>query len=72
MTQEQWIIGQLRNKGCITRNQCLKNYISRLGARISDLKAKGWVFDTENVKVKKPNGDIGSDYKYILVEEGKQ
>ena len=72
MTQEQWIIEQLKNNGYITRNQCLRNYISRLGARIADLKSKGWVFNTENVKVEKPNGYIGSDYKYILVKEGKK
>ena len=36
----------LREKGEISRNFCLQNYISRLGARIIDLKAEGWEFET--------------------------
>ena len=33
-TQKQFVIEQLREKGSVTRNECLRNYISRLGAII--------------------------------------
>lgn len=61
-TQKQWVIEQLRAHGEITRNQCLKNYISRLGAIALVLKNEGWeleAFDREN------------DYVYKLVKDGK-
>lgn len=37
----------LKDKGEISRNQCLRNYISRLGARIKDLQKEGMQFETE-------------------------
>ena len=56
-TQRQIVINRLRQTNQISRNWCLKNYISRLSAIILDLKHKGWVF--------KPKRDEG-DYIYIL------
>ncbi len=50
LTQKQRVIGKLRQDGFITRNECLRNYISRLGAIICDLKNDGYVFRTKEVK----------------------
>ena len=44
-TQETIVIHELMEHGRITRNWCLKNYISRLGAIIYNLKKVGWVFE---------------------------
>lgn len=61
-TQMKWIETQLSKKGKITRNECLRKYISRLGARISDLKARGYKFKTYYKSTKN-----GMDYVYELV-----
>ena len=47
-TQKQRIIKRLLEKGEISRNECLKVFISRLGAIICNLKNDGWDFETEN------------------------
>lgn len=52
----------LEQDGYISRNHCLKNYISRLGARIDDLKKEGWEFRPETVKT--ANG--GKDFVYYV------
>ena len=59
-TQLERVRGRLHEKGFITRNQCLSQYpaITRLGARIADLKAKGYRFDPKR---------ISGDYVYRLV-----
>ena len=44
-TQEKWVLEQLFHQGYITRNTCLKNYITRLGAIICNLKKKGYEFE---------------------------
>jgi len=44
-TQEEWVLAQLQHNGEVTRNEALKNYITRLGAIICDLKKQGWNFD---------------------------
>jgi hypothetical protein len=59
MSQKDFVIEQLNNSGEITRNQCLKNYISRLGAIICQLKKEGWMFRAEN---------RGGDYVYIKLD----
>lgn len=56
-TQEERVIGKLLRDGQITRNECLKNYISRLGAIICNLKKDGWDFETKHIK---------GDYAYIV------
>lgn len=61
-TQEDRIIYKLRTDGYVTRNEALKNYISRLGARISDLQRQGWIFDAKFIK---KNG--ARDYEYRVV-----
>jgi hypothetical protein len=62
-TQREWVEAQLTERGGITRNQCLKNYISRLGAIIADLKKDGWEFVASYKEVQTPFGK-GKDYVY--------
>ncbi len=50
----------LKNK-FITRNECLQNYITRLGAHIVTLKEEG--MDITGKYIKTPHGQ---DYKYTL------
>lgn len=67
--QKDWIKTQLRTHGYITRNQCLKNYISRLAMHIDQLKKMGWEFETKRIKVTTPMGWTGSDFRYTLVND---
>jgi hypothetical protein len=61
-TQEQIVIEQLKQNGFITRNWCLQNYISRLGAIICDLNKKGWDIQGDWIKT-----EHSKDYKYHLI-----
>jgi hypothetical protein len=61
-TQMSWIVSQLKKRGWISRNECLRRYISRLGARISDLKREGYQIVGEYKKTK-----FGMDYVYKLI-----
>ena len=58
-TQKERIIKRLLSVGQISRNECLRNYISRLGAIICDLTKEGWEFDTKNVQ---------GDYVYYVTK----
>ncbi len=51
-TQHSFIKQVLRDKGEVSRNFALSQFISRLGAIICDLKKEGWEFDIE-----RRNGD---------------
>lgn len=62
-TQEKWVKEQLDEHGFITRNVCLRNYISRLGAIVYDMKKQGYEFTTEYQKT--PAG--GKDFIYTLI-----
>lgn len=64
MTQTQKIIEQLEDKGFVTRNWALQNFISRLGALILALKKEGWVFTQEYTET--PHG---RDYTYTLINK---
>lgn len=61
-TQIQFIKDELLTNGKISRNTCLKNFISRLSGRIKDLRNEGWQFIAENVET-----EYGSDYVYRLI-----
>lgn len=63
-TQKEWVVKQLKDKGFITRNECLKNYISRLGSIIWNLKNEGWEFDAKYVNFTTPFGRKVKDFKY--------
>lgn len=62
-SQEQFVIGQLNLNGYISRNLCLQERITRLGAIVCDLKEKGWEFDAKYVK---ENG--GKNYYYYVTK----
>jgi hypothetical protein len=59
-TQLERVKGKILRDGYITRNECLRNYISRLSAIIYTLESKyDMIFKTE---------EVGGDYKYILLK----
>jgi len=60
-SQKQFVLNELKTKGHITRNYCLKNFISRLGAIILTLKKEGYIIEGKNLK-----SDNGIDYIYRL------
>lgn len=61
-TQEQFVIDRLLKNGEISRNECLQNFISRLGAIICSLNQTGeWEINGEWYKT-----EFGRDYKYFL------
>ena len=45
-TQLQFVKDKLNEDGMISRNHCLRNYISRLSAIILKLKNEGYIFTT--------------------------
>ena len=59
-TQKERIISKLIKDGYVTRNEALKNYISRLSALIFSLEKEGWKFSAKDM----PDGD----YKYEVIE----
>lgn len=60
-TQLEWVLHRLTKYGHITRNQCLRAYISRLGAIIAKLKSQGYQFQAHYKTTKS-----GKDYVYKL------
>lgn len=62
-SQEKFVINQLKLNGFISRNFCLENYVSRLGAIICDLKKDGWDFDAKYVTGKK-----GKNFVYYVTK----
>lgn len=65
-TQLDFVIRHLNMHGYVTRNTCLKSYISRLGALINILEKKGYKFQAKYVTT--PNG---KDYKYTWLKDGQ-
>ena len=61
-TQIAWVQSQLIKHGKISRNACLKRYISRLGAIIPRIVERSGV-EIEGRYVKTKNG---TDYIYFL------
>lgn len=49
-TQKDRVVSKLLKDGFITRNECLRNFISRLGAIICDLEREGWEFEAKYTK----------------------
>jgi hypothetical protein len=60
-TQEEWVIDELKKNKQISRNLCLSNYITRLGAIICDLNKKGYNLKGSFIKT-----EYGKDYVYKL------
>ena len=63
LNQKQWIRQRLIEHGSITRNECLRRYITRLATRIFELKNEG--MDIVGERVKNSFGK-GYDFKYTL------
>lgn len=63
-SQKDRVEQRLLKVGYITRNECLKNFISRLSAIIQDLEEEGWVFETSR---KGGNYKTEADYVYTAV-----
>lgn len=63
MTQRDKVLKLLRENGKITRNECLRMYISRLGAIILSLKKEGM-----NITGEYKDGD----YIYTLQDKPKE
>ena len=57
LTQKERIVKKFVDTGYVTRNEAIRNYITRLSAIICDLTKEGWEFETKNVK---------GDYVYVL------
>lgn len=68
-TQFKFVTDVLIQSGEISRNECLRHCISRLGAIIHSLKKQGWQFATENRTTTKPDGSKGKDFVYILISQ---
>lgn len=66
-SQEQKVVWQVRNKGEVSRNWALENYISRLGAIMFTLKNRGYAFKKEWRPTTKPDGKPGKDYVYVCI-----
>ena len=67
-SHRDFVVTQLNQTHIISRNMCLKNYITRLGALIWDLKQDGYEFTTyweENIK---PDGSKGKDFIYKVTK----
>lgn len=50
-TQQETVIAYIETHGSITAKQAFRISISQLGARIFELKKKGFVFNTPTIKV---------------------
>jgi hypothetical protein len=59
--QIEIILEQLEKHSQISRNWCLRNYISRLGAYICDLNKLGWKINGYYDKT-----DKGRDFVYVV------
>ncbi len=61
MSQNEKVLHRMRDRGFVSRNWALKNFITRLAARIHDLRKRGY----EIV----PITGRGNDYMYHLVSK---
>ena len=58
-SQAQYVEKILLEYGRITRNECLQQFISRLGSIINILNSQGWTITGKYIKTKS-----GKDYEY--------
>lgn len=67
-THLKWTREQLLAKGYVTRNEALRNYNTRLGSRIWDLKQEGMqIEDGKYIKT-----ENGRDFIYRLKQKSVQ
>lgn len=67
-TQKDFVITQLNQTGQVSRNYCLKNYITRLSSIIFNLKDEGYEFIEKWIPSIKPDGSKGKDFVYIVTK----
>jgi len=73
MKQREFILSRLKENGEVTRNECLRNYISRLASRIHELREEGFEFETFYRPVLDDDGNkIGQDYVYKVIKTPKE
>lgn len=63
-SQKTFVKKELAKHGFITRNKCLRNYISRLSAIIFVLRDEGFEFETKFVENKTAYGSTERDFVY--------
>lgn len=71
-SQKDFVISQLNQTNEISRNLCLKNYITRLGAIVFQLKEDGYEFKTVWRENLKPDGTKGKDFVYKVTRHPGQ
>lgn len=64
MSQVEFVKKRLEANGKVSRNECLRNYISRLGAIIYTLRREGYELEGKYV-----NTQNGRDYVYYVKKE---
>ena len=70
MTQGQFIENKLLANGQITRNECLKEFITRLSSFICNLNANGYVIEGKtSISTYKTRWGIKNDYIYKVVKK---
>ena len=60
-SQNAYVLSQLMEKGSISRNHCLDRRITRLAARIADLKFAG-----HQIVGRREKTQAGNDYVYTF------
>ena len=63
-SQKEFVKNELKLHGFITRNKCLRNYISRLSAIIFTLRDEGFEFETKFVENKNAYNSTEKDFVY--------
>ena len=69
-TQRKFVETQLRLHGGISRNACLKEFITRLAAIICDMQKHGYTFSKRTVRTTTRWGK-GLDYIYEVTSKPK-
>lgn len=69
MSQTEKILKHIEEHGGITPDEAIQQYrIFRLASRISDIKKRGFVVETEIVKFRNTNGEPGRYARYTIPE----
>lgn len=63
-TQKKFVIDELKRCGSVSRNYCLRNYITRLGAIICQLNKEGWNLKGKYVEYE-TNQEKHKDFVYF-------
>jgi hypothetical protein len=64
-SQRKFVEKEIRDSGFITRNFCLRHFISRLSSIVCDINKNGYIIEGERIPVKTIWG-TGFDYRYTI------